>query len=100
MSESVFYPRYVGPRLAEMLEDSQAVLIHGPRQCGNTTLAQFVYASDYLKFGDDSILCGKDRFTSGTPRQNLRDYTYISFDDAIERKGTQDDPILSAALEL
>ena len=33
-------PRLVEPRLAEALDDSPVVLIHGPRQCGKTTLAQ------------------------------------------------------------
>ena len=43
-----FIPRYVQRRLAEALEDSPVVLIHGPRQCGKTTLAQIEYAPKYL----------------------------------------------------
>lgn len=31
--------RLVLPRLIEALEDTPIVLIHGPRQCGKTTLA-------------------------------------------------------------
>lgn len=49
LSESFLYPHYVERRLEEALEDSLVVLIHGPRQCGKTTLAQFAYAPDYLK---------------------------------------------------
>ncbi len=32
MSDPVFYPRSIERRLAEALEDSPVVLIHGPRQ--------------------------------------------------------------------
>ena len=93
MSESIFYPRYVEPRLAEALEDSPVVLIHGPRQCGKTTLAQYGYAPDYFKWGDDHMTWGKDRFAWGPPRQKHQDYTYISFDDAVVRDGAQADPM-------
>ena len=99
MSESVFYPRYVEPRLAEALEDSPFVLILGQRQCDKTTLAQFGYAQSYLKWGDDNKTWGKDRFTWGSPRQKHQDYTYISFDDAVVRDGAQADSILNTALE-
>lgn len=36
------FPRFVGPRLVEALEDTPVVLIQGPRQCGKTTLARMV----------------------------------------------------------
>ena len=36
------YPRYVETRLTEALTDSPVVLLHGPRQCGKTTLARQV----------------------------------------------------------
>ena len=99
MSESVFYPRYVEPRLAEVLEDSLVFLILGQRQCDKTTLAQFGYAQSYLKWGDDNITRGKDCFAWGSPRQKHQDYTYISFDDVFIRDGAQADPILNTALE-
>jgi predicted AAA+ superfamily ATPase len=38
MRETPFYPRFAADRLIEALEDSPAVLIHGPRQSGKTTL--------------------------------------------------------------
>lgn len=58
MPETPFYPRFAADRLTEALEDSPAVLIHGPRQSGKTTLAQRVgrragYA--YLSFDDEAI---------------------------------------------
>ncbi len=56
MSRPALYPRYAEPCLTEALADSPVVLIHGPRQCGKTTLVQAVgtrlgYA--YLNFDDD-----------------------------------------------
>src|SRR3990170_1134363 len=35
-------PRLLAPRLREALTDTPAVLVHGPRQCGKTTLARLV----------------------------------------------------------
>ena len=42
MSEAKLYPRPLRDRVAEALGDSPVVLIHGPRQCGKTTLARQV----------------------------------------------------------
>ncbi|MCU0231671.1 MAG: ATP-binding protein [Acidobacteria bacterium] len=67
MPEPVLFPRYAEPRLIEALADSPAVLIHGPRQCGKTTLAQVVGS-------------------------RLR-YTYISFDDDVARGAAEEDPV-------
>ncbi len=58
MTDTVLHPRFVLPRLTEALEDTPVVLIHGPRQCGKTTLARAVgeaagYA--YLSFDDDVL---------------------------------------------
>ena len=50
----------------EALSDSPAVLIHGPRQCGKSTLARVV----------------------GDPRE----YQYITFDDHVARAAAQSDP--------
>ena len=71
MPETALYPRYAEPRLIEGLADSPVVLIHGPRQCGKTTLAQLV---------------GK----------RLR-YTYISLDDDVARGAAEADPAGFAA---
>ena len=92
MSEPPLYPRYVERRLAEALEDSPVVLIHGPRQCGKTTLAQFAYAPQYLRRGGDYLTWCDERLSWGVSRQH-RDYTYISFDDAVARDGARADPM-------
>ena len=61
------YPRYAESHLLEALEDSPVVLIHGPRQCGKSTLAR----------------------TVGTPRG----YEYITFDDNATRDAAVFDPV-------
>lgn len=53
------YPRFAKPGLIEALADTPVVLIHGPRQCGKTTLAQDVgreHAYAYFSFDDDVTL--------------------------------------------
>jgi uncharacterized protein len=60
-------PRYLAPRLREALADTPAVLIHGPRQSGKTTLARVV----------------------GEPRG----YRYVSFDDDAVQGAARRDPI-------
>lgn len=66
MPRVAIYPRYALPRLTEALADSPVVLIHGPRQCGKTTLAQ----------------------TQGRHSK----YAYLSFDDDVARVAAQADP--------
>ena len=61
------YSRLLAPRLRESLADTPAVLIHGPRQCGKTTLARSV--------------------------GETRGYHYVSFDDEVIRRAAQNDPI-------
>ena len=67
MPDAALYRRFVEPRLAEALADSPAVLIHGPRQCGKTTLARTSAAS--------------------------RGYAYVSFDDEVARAAAETDPM-------
>lgn len=66
MDDPDLLPRHAGPLLVEALADSPAVLIHGPRQCGKTTLARMV----------------------GEPRG----YRYLSFDDGVARAAALADP--------
>ncbi len=61
------FPRHLAPRLREALRDTPAVLIHGPRQSGKTTLARAV----------------------GEPRG----YRYLTFDDEAIRSAAKSDPV-------
>ena len=91
MSNPVFYSRSVERRLVEALEDSPVVLIHGPRQCGKTTLAQFTCAPFYLTWNGDRLTRGSESLAWGYSRED-RDYTYLSFDDPVTRDGARADP--------
>jgi len=66
MATGVFYPRFIETVLVEALTDTPVVLIHGPRQCGKTTLAQ--------RFG------------------KTRGYAYFSFDDDVAVAAARADP--------
>lgn len=61
------FPRFLAPRLREALRDTPAVLVHGPRQSGKTTLARTV--------------------------GEARGYRYVSFDDDAIRAAAKADPI-------
>lgn len=55
------HPRLVTGRLAAALADSPAVLVHGPRQCGKTTLVQTAGSARgyaYVSFDDQAVLAG------------------------------------------
>ena len=56
MVDSTLYPRFARSRLEEALKDTPVVLVHGPRQCGKTTLSRMVgdvAGYDYITFDDD-----------------------------------------------
>jgi len=42
IGKHVHYPRFAEASLLATLADTPVVLVHGPRQCGKTTLAQRV----------------------------------------------------------
>ncbi len=74
------YPRLVAPRLREALADTPAVLIHGPRQAGKTTLARLVGEPKgyrYLSFDDEAVLAAARRdpvgFVAGLPARTILD---------------------------
>lgn len=67
MTHTSLYPRHIQPRLLEALADSPVVLVHGPRQCGKSTLARVV--------GDAA------------------GYSYITFDDDVLRAAATADPV-------
>ena len=53
------FPRFAQARLTEALADTPVVLLHGPRQCGKTTLARTVAdpaGYGYLTFDDDNLV--------------------------------------------
>jgi len=66
MGEGALHPRHLCPRIVEALADSPVVLIHGPRQCGKTTLARLVgdeAGFAYFTFDDWAM-----HMTQPTPR--------------------------------
>jgi predicted AAA+ superfamily ATPase len=63
---SDLYPRLAEPRLVEALADTPVVLIHGPRQCGKTTMAKVV--------------------------GERMGYEYRSLDDEVSRAAAESDP--------
>ena len=91
MPNPVFYPRSAERRLVEALEDSPVVLLHGPRQCGKTTLAQLICAPDRLTWRGDIPTRYGEPLTRERSRQG-RDYRYFSFDDRITRESARADP--------
>lgn len=55
---TVPFPRFAQARLLQALADTPVVLLHGPRQCGKTTLARTVAEPagyGYLTFDDDNL---------------------------------------------
>ena len=67
MIEQALYPRFARIRLQEALADTPVVLVHGPRQCGKTTLTRMVGAA--------------------------AGYTYITFDDDVQLAAARSDPV-------
>jgi len=65
--DNSFYTRFIQDRLTDALSDTPVVLIHGPRQCGKSTLARIV--------GDAA------------------GYTYITFDNDVLRAAAEADPV-------
>jgi len=58
MPDTQYVPRRIKSLLDDALSDTPAVLIHGPRQCGKTTLAQVVCEPkgyEYFGFDDDTL---------------------------------------------
>ena len=84
MVENALYTRFAEGRLVEALEDSPVALIHGPRQCGKTTLALMVGAPEQLTSGGRTPRV----LPTGSPG-----YAYLTFDDAVSRESAETDPM-------
>lgn len=67
MGMARLYPRFAATVLEEALADTPVVLVHGPRQCGKTTLARGA--------GD------------------ARGYAYVTFDDETQLAAARADPV-------
>jgi predicted AAA+ superfamily ATPase len=73
-------PRLLAPLVKEALADSPVVLIHGPRQCGKSTLARMVGESGgyrYVSFDDDPVraaaMADPPGFVTELPRRVILD---------------------------
>jgi hypothetical protein len=97
--ETTLFPRYAEARLLEALGDSPALLIHGPRQCGKTTLARLVgerLGYEYLSFDDDvargSAQADPAGFVADLPERAILDEVqrvpalFASLKSAIDRR--------------
>ena len=82
------YPRFAERPLKASLADSPAVLIHGPRQCGKTTLARMVYPSENIKWPGGTDIEWPGATDIEWPIDN-----YVTFDDDVARESAESDPI-------
>lgn len=80
MTALPLYRRFAERRLVEALADSPIVLIHGPRQCGKTTLARTMgdrRRYSYFTFDDDVALAAARTdpagFVAGLPERAILD---------------------------
>ncbi len=84
MADDRAYPRFAETRLIEALTDTPVVLIHGPRQCGKTTLAQAVgrrRGYTYFTF-DDEVTCAA---ATADPMGFVTDLTGPAIFDEVQR---------------
>ncbi len=101
MTTPRLHRRLVEPRLGEALADTPVVLIHGPRQCGKTTLARIAgdrrgYA--YFSFDDDVALAAAEAdpvgFVADLPERTILDEVqrapdlFTALKTAVDRRRT------------
>jgi predicted AAA+ superfamily ATPase len=93
------YPRFIEPRLVEALTDTPVTLLHGPRQCGKTTLAQAIgkrRGAIYFTFDDEVTLAAATEdpvgFVGDLPERVILDEVqrapgiFASLKSAIDRR--------------
>jgi predicted AAA+ superfamily ATPase len=98
MTGSSPYPRLAEARLAEALTDTPVVLVHGPRQCGKTTLARMVgdrTGHAYFTFDDAATLAAAEAdptgFVDDLPERAILDevqrvpHLFVSLKRAVDR---------------
>lgn len=110
MNSHGLYPRYVLPRLREAMADSPVVLIHGPRQCGKSTLAQTLGYPAHPERRPSNIIAVSNPITISSPTvplpappptygavphgsESIGGYVYRSFDDDVLREAARADPV-------
>lgn len=94
-------PRFLASRVREALADTPVVLIHGPRQCGKTTLTRLAgdplgYA--YFTFDDDVALAAAEAdpvgFVGSLPQRTILDevqrapWLFTTLKSAVDRRRT------------
>lgn len=91
MSSPQLVQRLAAPRLREALADSPVVVVHGPRQCGKTTLAQMVCAPGELERNGHRAY----QWTWGhaLPVSRGSTHAYVTFDDPVAVDAARSDPM-------
>ena len=101
MTTVELYPRFAETRLTDALADTPAVLIHGPRQCGKTTLARMIGEDRgyvYFNFDDNAVLAAAESDPAGfvfdLPERTILDevqhapWLFTALKTAIDRRRT------------
>lgn len=86
------FRRLAERRLTESLADTPVVLIHGPRQCGKTTLALLACAPSQLE-SNNGLATSRNRRARSKLAAQSHEYRYFSFDDRALLEAAQTDPM-------
>jgi hypothetical protein len=113
MADPSLHPRFVQALLAEALADTPVVLIHGPRQCGKTTLARTfgeAHGYTYFSFDNDVTLAAAKAdpmgFVGDLPERTILDEVqrapelFTSLKAAVDRRRTAGRFILTGSANI